>query len=206
MSAELRHHSVQHFLDQLASATPTPGGGSVAALTGALAAGLITMVCDLTIGRPRYAEFDAQAQTIRTTAEAARARLTDLIQGDIAAYQGVAAAYKIAKDDPSRPAAIVAATVIATDTPLEIAELAATLLPLCAPLAAHGNRTAVGDVAAGAHLAVAAVEAALINVTANLPTLATHPRHAEFVARHAAARHNLDVQRDAAVAAATARM
>jgi len=204
--SELRHHSVQHFLDQLASATPTPGGGSVAALTGALAAGLITMVCDLTIGRPRYAEFDAQARTIRDTAETARAHLTDLIQGDIAAYQGVAAAYKIAKDDPTRPAAIVAATVVATDTPLVIAEVAATLLPLCAPLAAHGNRTAVGDVAAAAHLAVAAINAALINVTANLATLQSHPRHAEFVARQAAAQADMSTQCAAAVAAATARM
>lgn len=204
--SELRHHSVQHFLDQLASATPTPGGGSVAALTGALAAGLITMVCDLTIGRPRYAEFDAQARTIRDVAENARARLTDLIQGDIAAYQGVAAAYKIAKDDPTRPAAIVAATLVATDTPLEIAEVAATLLPLCTPLAAHGNRTAVGDVAAAAHLTVAAVNAALINVTANLSTLHAHPRHAEFVARHALAQADLSTQCATAVAAATARM
>lgn len=204
--SELRHHSVQHFLDQLASATPTPGGGSVAALTGALAAGLITMVCDLTIGRPRYAEFDAQARAIRDTAETARAHLTDLIHGDIVAYQGVAAAYKIAKDDPTRPAAIVAATVIATDTPLIIAEVAATLLPLCAPLAAHGNRTAVGDVAAAAHLAVASINAALINVTANLSTLQSHPRHTEFVARHAAAQADIDAQCAAAVAAATARL
>lgn len=206
MSDELRHQSVQYFLDQLASATPTPGGGSVAALTGALAAGLITMVCELTIGRPRYAEFDTHARAIRATAEAARARLTDLIQADIAAYQGVAAAYKIPKDDATRPAAIMAATVVATDTPLEIAELAATLLPLCAPLAGNGNRTAVGDVAAAAHLAVAAVEAALINVTANLTTLTAHPRHAEFVQRHAAARAHIATQCNDAVAAATARM
>lgn len=206
MSNELRHHSVQQFLDQLASATPTPGGGSVAALTGALAAGLITMVCDLTIGRPRYADFDAQARTIRAVAEDARTRLSDLIQGDIDAYQAVATAYKLAKDDASRPAAIVAATVIATDTPLAIAELAATLLPLCTPLATHGNRTAVGDVVAAAHLAVAAVHAALINVTANLPTLTDHPRHHEFVARQAAAQTDLTTHCASAVAAATARM
>jgi formiminotetrahydrofolate cyclodeaminase len=206
MSAELRHQSVQYFLDQLASATPTPGGGSVAALTGALAAGLITMVCDLTIGRPRYADFDAHAQQIRASAEAARAQLTDLIQDDIRAYQGVAAAYKMAKDDAHRPAAIVTASLVATDTPLAIAERAAALLPLCVPLATHGNRSAVGDVAAAAHLAVAAVEAALVNVTANLVTLRDHARYDEFVTRHARAQSNLAAHCAAAVAAATARM
>ncbi|MFM2308071.1 MAG: hypothetical protein RLY87_191, partial [Chloroflexota bacterium] len=146
MSSELRQQSVQAFLDQLASASPTPGGGSVAALSGALAAGLISMVCSLTVGRPRYADFDAHAQQILQQCESIRARLTDLIDADIAAYATVAAAYKRAKDDPERAAAITVAMVQATDIPLQIAEQAAALLPLALPVAQHGNRTAVGDV------------------------------------------------------------
>ena len=206
MSTELRTQSVQSFLDQLASASPTPGGGSVAALSGALAAGLISMVCQLTVGRPRYAAFEAEAQSILSQTETIRARLTDLIQIDIDAYTTVAAAYKLPKDDTSRAAAIVAAMVIATDVPLQIAEQAAALLPLALPVAQHGNRTAVGDVVAGAQMAVACVHAALINVDANVGMLADHPRRDEFLARQNAARAGIEAQRDAIVAVALTRL
>ena len=206
MSIPLRDQSVQAFLDQLASASPTPGGGSVAALTGALAAGLISMVCQLTVGRPRYAAFEAEAQAILAQTEAIRARLTDLIQIDVAAYSTVAAAYKLPKEDPTRTAAIVAAMVVATDVPLQIAEQAAALLPLALPVAQHGNRTAVGDVVAGAQLAVACVHAALINVDANVGLLADYPGRDAFVSRQAAARAGIEAQRDAIVAVAMGRL
>jgi len=206
MMTELRHQSVQQFLDQLASATPTPGGGSVAALSGALAAGLITMVCDLTIGRPRYAEFDAECQQIRQQTEQIRADLTRLIQADIDAYTLVAAAYKRPKDDPARAEAIVDASVVATDIPLQIAEQAADLLPLALPVAQHGNKSAVGDVIAAAHLAHATVHAALVNVTANIGVLTTHPRHAEFEARHHAVVAQLAARCHLVVTAGSARL
>lgn len=202
----LRHQSVQQFLDQLASATPTPGGGSVAALSGALAAGLITMVCDLTIGRPRYADFDVECQQIRQQSEQIRAELTRLIQADIDAYTLVAAAYKRPKDDPARAQAIIDASVIATDTPLLIAEQAAALIPLALPVAQKGNKSAVGDVIAGAHLAQATVHAALINVTANIGVLAGHPRQDEFVARQHTAVAQLAAGCQAVVEAGTARL
>lgn len=204
--SELRHQSVQQFLDQLASAAPTPGGGSVAALSGALAAGLITMVCDLTIGRPRYADFDAECQQIRLQTEHIRAELTRLIQADIDAYTLVAAAYKRPKDDPARAQAIIDASVIATDTPLLIAEQAAALMPLALPVAHKGNKSAVGDVIAGAHLAQATVHAALINVTANIGVLNGHPRYPEFVARQQATVAGLAVRCQSVVDAGTARL
>jgi formiminotetrahydrofolate cyclodeaminase len=206
MSTELRSQSVQSFLDQLASASPTPGGGSVAALSGALAAGLISMVCQLTVGRPRYAAFEAEVQSILSQTEAIRARMTDLIQIDIDAYTVVAAAYKRPKDDPERATAIADAMVIATDVPLQIAEQAAALLPLALPVAQHGNRSAVGDVVAGAHLAVACVHAALINVDANVGLLVGHPRRDEFLTRQHNARAGVEAQRDAIVAVAMERL
>jgi len=202
----LRTQSIQAFLDQLASPSPTPGGGSVAALSGALAAGLIVMVCDLTIGRPRYAEFADEAQLIRAEAEHLRQHLTDLIDHDIAAYQAVASAYKLAKDDPSRAPAITTAMLTATDIPLQIAEAAARLLPLALPVAVAGNKSAVGDVVAAAHLSVAAVQAALVNVTANLPSLGEHPQATEYAARYQRALADLSERCAAVVAAGTARM
>ena len=206
MSTPLRDQSVQSFLDQLASSSPTPGGGSVAALTGALAAGLISMVCQLTVGRPRYAAFEAEAQAILAQSEAIRSRLTDLIQIDVAAYSTVAAAYKLPKEDPNRTAAIAAAMVVATDVPLQIAEQAAALLPLALPVAQQGNRTAVGDVVAGAQLAVACGHVSVFNVAANVGLLADHPGRDAFVARQEAARAGIEAQRDAIVTVAMGRL
>jgi formiminotetrahydrofolate cyclodeaminase len=206
MSTSLRHHSVQDFLTQLASASPTPGGGSVAALSGALAAGLIVMVCDLTIGRPRYAAFDAEAQHIRQQSEALRLTLMDLLDADVAAYTQVSAAYKLPKDDSTRSEAIATAMVTATDIPLQIAEAAAALLPLAAPVAQHGNKSAVGDVVAAAHLSVAAVRAALVNVTANMGSLVDHPRAAEFTQREQQALANLEARCAEVVTLGHARM
>lgn len=202
----LRTQSIATFLDQLASASPTPGGGSVAALSGALAAGLIVMVCDLTIGRPRYAEFDDEARRIRAEAEHLRQLLTDLIDRDVVAYQAVASAYKLAKDDPNRAPAITTAMLTATDVPLQIAEAAARLLPLALPVAVAGNKSAVGDVVAAAHLSMAAVQAALVNVTANLPSLGDHPQATACAIRQQHALTDLHERCAAVVAAGTARM
>lgn len=175
MSDQLLDTRLGTFLDQLASGTPTPGGGSVAALTGAMAAGLITMVCDLTIGKKSYADFEAEAQRIRERAEALRAELQDLAQADIAVFNNLSAAYKLPKiteaDAATRKAAIQKVLRGATDVPLRTARAVVSLLPLCAPVAQRGNRTAVGDVAAAAILIRAAAPAALINVESNLQML-----------------------------------
>src|SRR3954470_22917268 len=95
MSEQLLDQPVRRFLDELASAAPAPGGGSVAALAGAMAAGLLTMVCDLTIGKPRYAEFEAEAQALRKRAEALRGELQDLAQADVDVFNNLSAAYKL---------------------------------------------------------------------------------------------------------------
>ena len=163
------------FLDELASGAPTPGGGSVAALSGAMAAGLLTMVCDLTIGKKQYAEFEAEAQALRQRAETLRAELQALAQADVDVFDHLSAAYKLPRttdaDAASRRAAIQQITRQATDVPLRVARAAIALLPLCAPLARHGNRSAVSDVGVAALLVQAAVPAALLNVDINLAVL-----------------------------------
>ncbi len=175
MSDTLLETTISQFLDRLASSAPTPGGGSVAALTGAMAAGLITMVCDLTIGKKQYAEFEAEAKAIRERAEAYRAELQHLAQADIDVFNQLSAVYKLPRtteaDAASRRAAIQTVMRHATEIPLRTARAAAALLPLCAPLARYGNRTAVTDVAAAALLIRAAVPAALINVESNLTVI-----------------------------------
>jgi methenyltetrahydrofolate cyclohydrolase len=175
MSESLLDTSIRGFLDALASGTPTPGGGSVAALSAAMAAGLITMVCDLTIGRQQYAAFEAEARELRERAEALRAELQTLAQADVDVFNHLLAAYKLPRtteaDAASRRAAIQQITRQATEVPLRVARAAVALLPLCAPLVRSGNRNAVSDVGVAVLLVRAAVPSALLNVETNLTAL-----------------------------------
>jgi methenyltetrahydrofolate cyclohydrolase len=175
MTEPLIEKRVGQFLDELASGTPTPGGGSVAALSGAMAAGLITMVCDLTIGKQQYAEFEAEARELRAQAEPVRAELQGLAQADVEVFNNLMAAYKLPRiteaDAASRRAAIQKVTRQATEVPLRVARTATALLELCAPLARHGNRNAVSDIGVAALLIQATVPAALLNVEINLGVL-----------------------------------
>jgi len=175
MTDQLLDQPVRHFLDELASAAPAPGGGSIAALSGAMAAGLLTMVCDLTIGRKQYAEFDDEVRALRERSEMLRAELQVLVQADFDVFTYLAAAYKLPRttdaDAASRRAAIQKVTRGATEVPLRVARAVTALLPLCAPLARHGNRNAVSDVGVAVLLVQAAVPAALLNVEINLAVL-----------------------------------
>jgi formiminotetrahydrofolate cyclodeaminase len=167
--------TVQQFLDELASKAPVPGGGSVSALGGALAAGLVTMVCDLTIGKKQYADVEAEIRKYREQAEALRARLQALLQADVEVYGRLSAAYKLPREtdeeQADRYAAIQEATVEATKVPLEIAEVTAEVVALAAPVAEKGSKVAVSDAGIAAILGEAAVYSALMNVKINLPTL-----------------------------------
>ncbi|MEQ1531686.1 MAG: cyclodeaminase/cyclohydrolase family protein, partial [Methylococcales bacterium] len=80
---EINNKSVQNFLDELASKSATPGGGSAAALMGAQGAALVSMVCNLTIGKPKFAEVEAEMQEVLSKAEALRSQLTSLVHADI---------------------------------------------------------------------------------------------------------------------------
>jgi len=175
MSEQLLDQPMRQFLDDLASAAPAPGGGSIAALSGAMAAGLLTMVCDLTIDKKQYAEFEDEARVLRERSEALRAELQGLAQADVDVFNHLAAAYKLARiteaDAASRRAAIQKVTRSATEVPMRIARAATALLPLCAPLARHGNRNAVSDVGVAVLLVQAAVPSALLNVEINLVVL-----------------------------------
>jgi len=175
MSEPFIGKTVERFLDELASKAPVPGGGSVSALSGALAAGLVTMVCDLTIGKKRYAKIEDEIREYRVQAEALRSRLQELLQADVEVYGQLAAAYKLPREteeeQADRYAAIQEATVEATKVPLEIAEIAAKVVVLSGPVAEKGSKVAVSDAGIAALLGEAAVHSALLNVQINLATL-----------------------------------
>lgn len=163
--------SVDGWLDELAAAAPAPGGGSAAALAGAVAAGLVAMVCRLTIGRKAYAAAAPRAREILDRAEALRGDLRRLVDRDAVSYDGVMAAYKIPKDDAARTGAIDAALVAAAEVPLETAQAAATVLELAGEIEAIGNKNARSDAKVAALLAHAAARGALENVRVNLEGL-----------------------------------
>ena len=164
--------SLQIFLDELASAEPAPGGGSVAALSGALAASLVAMVCRLTTGKKGYENVSAEMQAILPRAEALQRELADLMQADTDAYTRVMSAYRLPQgtgaEKAARARAIQAELQHASDVPLRVAEICAQVLELARVVAEKGNKNAASDGGVGALMAEAGLRGAAFNVTINL--------------------------------------
>ena len=168
--------SLTAFLDATAAGTPAPGGGSVSALAGALAAALTAMVARLTVGKPKYGDVEGKMHDVIARAGPLRAELTALIQKDGAAYDAVVAAGKLPKgtDDEkaARQTAIQAATLHAAQVPLETARLSLQALELALAVAQAGNVNSMSDAAVAGLMARAAVEGAGLNVRVNVASLA----------------------------------
>jgi methenyltetrahydrofolate cyclohydrolase len=167
--------TVQQLLDQLASANPVPGGGSVAALSGALGASLIAMVCRLTIGKKGYEAANDDMKAILARVEALQKELCILMQNDADAYARVMDAFKLPKetvgDQSARTLAIQNALKSASQVPLRVAELCAQVLELARPVAEKGNKNAASDGGVGALMAEAGLRGAAFNVTINLAAI-----------------------------------
>jgi glutamate formiminotransferase/formiminotetrahydrofolate cyclodeaminase len=163
------------FLDEVAAPTPTPGGGSAAAHTAALAAALVAMVAGLTIGKKKYAAVEAAMQATRVMAEKLRADLTQAVDDDASAFEAVMGAYRLPKDtheqQKARAAAIQHATLNAAHIPLQVADAAVKVMELAQKCVQEGNVNAVSDAASGAAMARAALTAAGYNVRINLDSL-----------------------------------
>jgi formiminotetrahydrofolate cyclodeaminase len=179
--------TLQQFLDELASSDPVPGGGAVAALAGSLAAALVAMVCQLTIGRKNYAPVEDEMRAILPHAQERRARLTTLIDADVNAYARVMDAYKLPKtteaEKTARVEAIQAALKDAARVPLEVATACAEVFGMARVVAEKGNKSAASDGKVGMLLAQTGLHAAAYNVEINLQSI-TDP---QFVAETQAA-------------------
>jgi len=163
------------FLDELASAEPTPGGGSAAAFAAASAAALVAMVARVTVGKKKYAGVEKEMQDILVRAEAFRITLTDAIALDAQAFDAVMAAYKLPKETEAekanRASAIETAMETAARVPLDTCENALQVLRMACTVAEKGNINAITDAATGASLAVAAITSAGANVRVNIQSL-----------------------------------
>jgi len=157
------------YLDDLASDRPTPGGGSTAALSGAMGAALACMVARLTVGKADYAAVQSEIEALIARGEQLRARFQELIQADIDAYGRLSASFKLprttAEEKAARTLAIQAQLVEAALVPLEMAERAAELIQVCQRIAEIGNKNVLSDIATAGSLAVAAGKVTAIDVS-----------------------------------------
>jgi glutamate formiminotransferase/formiminotetrahydrofolate cyclodeaminase len=168
--------TLSDWIDELASGSPTPGGGSAAALAGTLAAALVAMVARLTIGRKAYAAVEARAREILAEAERLRAELRRLVDEDAAAYAGVSRAYKIPKDDPGRSRAVDDALLGAARTPAEVVKRARRVQQLATEIGAIGNKNATSDARVAVLLAGTAIDGALENIKVNIAAMSQPER------------------------------
>jgi formiminotetrahydrofolate cyclodeaminase len=177
---QMKQEHIKDFLDELASASATPGGGSAAALTGAMGAALVSMVCNVTIGKRRFGDVEQELQGVRKESESLRHRLLDLAEADSEAFDQVMAAYRLPKETDDEHAAhkavIQRALKQATQVPLETAIACAAVLELIDQVLPKVNPNALSDGGAAALLAEAGMRGAQLNVTINLADI----RDADF--------------------------
>src|ERR1051326_1978640 len=173
--------SLAPFLDELASSSPAPGGGSVAALSGAIGSALTSMVCNLTIGKKKYQDVEPEMNAILQKSEVLRKIFTKLVEQDTEAFNKVMEAFDLPKDSEDqkalRSAAIQEATKEAALIPLEVMKHVVAAITLVKLVAEKGNANSVSDAGVSALMLHAACEGAALNVQINLSGI----RDTEFV-------------------------
>ncbi len=199
--------SVAQFLDRLASSDPTPGGGSVAALAGAAAAGLIAMVSRLSVGK---GGDDAALERTLAAAEKERHDMLELASRDADAFDAVMRAMRLPKQSEEekrrRQSVLQDALKGAAGVPLEVASRSVTLLEASGDLARAGNPNVISDVGVAVLLAFASAQGALLNVRINLQAIKDQAFRTETSARVRTLTQRAEVLRDEALAAVDQRL
>jgi len=172
MMSDLTKLSCQEFLEKLASNAPTPGGGGGAAMAGALAVALTSMVGNLTVGKEKFAEQEAEVKDILAKAEALRLQMLDLVNADAEVFNSFMVSYRLPKvtdeEKLARNQAIQNAAKQAAEVPLKIAEACLEVMKLAERIAVIGNPSAITDAAVSSIMARAALRSAVYNVVVNL--------------------------------------
>lgn len=172
---QLADLTVKEFLGKVAGSDPVPGGGSVSALNGAVAAALAEMVANLTIGRKKYVEVEQIMQELAPKFAALQQQMVADIDRDSEAYDRVFAAFKLPKETDEEKAvrseAIQRETKYAAEVPMQVARAAHSILPLIAEVARKGNQNAITDATVAMMCARNAVLGALLNVRINLTSI-----------------------------------
>jgi methenyltetrahydrofolate cyclohydrolase len=167
--------TVEDFIEQLASPNPTPGGGSASALAGAMAAAMVEMVCNLTVGREKFRDVEEDLKVVLARAGELREQLLAAVDEDTAAYDEVSQAYKMPRDTDqekaARTAAIQKALQYATQVPLKVAQAAMETSQLAQIALEKSNPSVASDARVARVLADAAREGATANVEINLGSI-----------------------------------
>ena len=167
--------NIKDFLLETASDSPAPGGGSIAALCGALGAALGSMVCSLTIGKEKYQSFEGEFKDLKPKLEQNMSKLIKLIDDDTNAFNDVMSAFKLPKDTDEqktkRSEAIQQGYKKAISVPLETAQTSLNTLSLMELIVTKGNQNAITDGAVGALASQTAIKGALLNVKINLTSI-----------------------------------
>jgi formiminotetrahydrofolate cyclodeaminase len=173
--AGLVERTVTGFVDEVASESPAPGGGSSAALAGSIAAGLIGMVCRLSVDKQGLAATPQELAAAMRTSDELRVRLLALVDEDTAAFDRVMDAIRLPKatdeEKTARREALAAATLFAAEVPRETLRACRRVLDVAASLAGRANPAAASDLGVAIELARAGAEGALLNVAINLASL-----------------------------------
>ena len=163
--------SLELFLDDLASRKPTPSGGSAAAVMGAMGAALVSMVCNLTIGRTQYRDFEEELKSVLTKAEELRRDLIKMIEEDMQAFDAVMRAYRmprLTKDETATRAQVIqTALKTATLVPMRCCRACREVIILGRVVGDKGNRNVVSDAGVATVAAYAALRSAALNVFTN---------------------------------------
>lgn len=171
----IKEKSIQGFLDELASSAPTPGGGSGAAVMGAMGTALVSMVCNLTVGKKGYEEVESDLKATLKQAEALRDRLTDMIRADVEVFDRLMASYGMPKETDEekivRSEEIQASLKEATDVPLNCARACAEAIELCRVAAEKGNLNVISDAGVAVVAVDAAMKSAALNVYINVGSI-----------------------------------
>lgn len=177
---DMRRMALADFIEQAAAKTPTPGGGSVAAAVGALAAAMLAMAVNFTRGGEKFKDLAALMDGAAGELARARAMFLELMNEDAAAFAAWQSAWRMDKADPGRAEALRLATATAIAVPQEMAALSLTVLQKIAELVDKVNKRLLSDVGVAAVLAEAALRAAHHNIRVNLASLESPGEQAEL--------------------------
>lgn len=163
------------YIDELSSNSPTPGGGNVSALCGVLSASLGVMVCNLTIGKKKYAEVEEEMKRIKEKLEEYKTRFLYFAEKDNEAFNKVMEAFKLPKetDDEktTRENKIDEATFEAASVPADVIKLCSEVIPLIEDVSKKGNKNSASDAGVAALLISTAAQGAFLNVAINCSSL-----------------------------------
>jgi formiminotetrahydrofolate cyclodeaminase len=175
MTSAIKQSSIEHFLDELASRKATPGGGSAAAVIGAMAAALLSMVCNLTIGKAKYRDVERELNAVLARTEELRLQLTEMIERDVESFGAVIAAYAMPRQTQEelalRAQAIQTALKKATQVPLRCCRVCCEIIDLSAVVAQKGNTNVLSDAGVAVLAAHAAVRSGALNVMINVKAI-----------------------------------